>query len=80
MATVFTVDTLRISKRLREGGLKKETAEILADELKGIGEQSVDGLATKNDIRLIRQEIKIAMLTTIISLGSIMTILQYFFK
>ena len=57
MAKVFTVDTLELSKRLVKAGMKQETAEVLAEELKEIGEQSADELTTKKDLQLAKQDI-----------------------
>ncbi len=69
--------------------MKQEVAEVLAEEIKEIQIQSSEALATKVDIsRLeseiqllrneVKNEIKIAMLTTIISLGAIMTLVEKF--
>jgi len=82
---MFTIDTLAFSKKLEKAGVKKETAEALAEQLKEIQMQASDALATKadiskldNSISTLKQEIKIAMLTTIISLGAIMTLVEKF--
>ncbi len=76
--TMFTIDTLRFAKKLEKSGMNKETAETLASEIKDAQVQSYDILATKRDIADLRNEIKIAMLTTIISLGGIVTLAAKF--
>lgn len=75
---MFTIDTLLFSRKLEKAGLKKEVAETLVEELKEIQSRSSESTATKGDIAMLRSEIKIAMLTTIISLGSIMALITKF--
>lgn len=82
---MFSIDTLAFSRRLEKAGMKKETAEALAEEIKEIQIQSSEALATKvdisrleNEIKLIKKEIQNAMLTTIISLGAIMAFIEKF--
>lgn len=55
---LYTLDTLQFSKRLIKAGLKKEIAEELSEAIKDNNSQSIKGLATKADIREIKQEIK----------------------
>ncbi len=80
--TMFTIDTLTFVKKLEKSGMKKEIAETLAEEFKDAQIKSSEILATKTDISSLRNElkseIKIAMLTTIISLGAIMAFIEKF--
>jgi hypothetical protein len=80
--SMFTIDTLLFSKKLEKAGMKKETAEVLAEEIKEIQSRSSGAMATKGDLAHLessmRHEIKIAMLTTIISLGAIMALIEKF--
>ncbi len=89
---MFTIDTLLFSKKLEKSGMKKETAEVLAEEIKEIQMQSQGALATKSDIlilkseiselknefKLIRHEIKIAMLTAMMGTGAIVALIEKF--
>lgn len=86
---MFIIDTLEFSKKLEKSGMIKEVAETLAEEIKSSQLKSDEVLATKRDIQsfrseikseivLVRQEIKNAMLTTIVSLGAIIALLEKF--
>ena len=48
----FTIDTLQFSKRLQKVGLSEEIADEFAEAIKDTQNQSIEGLATKNDIAL----------------------------
>ena len=80
--TLFTIDTLDFSKKLEKAGMQKKIADVLAEEIKEAQIKSSNDLATKSDLKheiaLLRQEIKISMLTTIISLGAIMALIEKF--
>lgn len=79
---MFVIDTLEFSRKMERSGMSKKTAETLAEEIKEAQEKSLDNLATKNDLKLeialLRQEIKNAMFTTIISISAIITVLKVF--
>ena len=81
-APMFTIDTLLFSKKLEKAGMKKEAAETLAEELREMQLKSSESAATKGDLvnlaKDLRNEIRIAMLTTIISLGAMMTLVAKF--
>jgi len=88
---MFIIDTLEFSKSLEKAGMQKNIAETLAEKIKESQLKSDEVLATKKDIEdlriatksdteSLRQEIKISMLTTIISLGTIVTLLEKFLK
>lgn len=68
---MFTIDTLAFSRKLEKAGIKKETAEALAEAIQVAQAKSYEILTTKQDI-------KIAMLTTIISLGTITALIAKF--
>jgi len=54
---LFAIDTLQFSKRLHKAGLDQKVAEELAEAMKDAHVQSLEGLATKNDIFLVRKDI-----------------------
>jgi hypothetical protein len=89
--TMFTIDTLTFSKDLEKAGMQRKVAEVLAEKIKESQIESSTELATKSDILVVkqdlknaaqelRQEIKISMLTTIISLGTIIALVEKFVK
>ena len=57
MATL-TFDTLKFVKRLKRSGFSEEQAEALSDAFRESAESSVEDLATKQDIELLRRDIK----------------------
>lgn len=59
MATIYTIDTLEFAKTMRKAGMPEKQCEALAEELKGIEENSIKNLSTKADISLLSQEIKL---------------------
>lgn len=76
---IFTIDTLQFSKRMQKAGLQPQIADELAEALKENQTQSVEGLATKVDIALLkqdinslRQEMVLSQKDTVIKLGSLM--------
>jgi hypothetical protein len=79
---MFMIDTLNFSRNLERAGMQKRIADVLAEGIKEAQIQSSKHLATKGDLtalgKELRQEIKIAMLTTIISLGAIMALIEKF--
>jgi len=81
---MFVIDTLEFSRGLEKAGMQKKIAETLAEQIKGAQIKASDDVATKNDIRtaieLLRQEIKSAMLTTIISVGTIVALVEKLFN
>jgi hypothetical protein len=54
---LFTLDTLQFSKRLTKAGLKKEIAEELSAAFKENQTESLENLATKQDLREVKLEI-----------------------
>lgn len=62
--------------------MQRKIAETLAEKIKETQIKSSAELVTKDDLfgveKSLRQEIKIAMLTTIISLGTIMALIEKF--
>ncbi len=54
----FTVDTLQFSNRLQKAGLDRKIADEFAEAIKETQMQSTEGVATKVDITLLRQEIE----------------------
>lgn len=79
---MFTVDTLEFSRDLEKVGMQRQVAETLAEKIKQAQDISLDKLATKADLKAVendlRSQIKISMLTTIVSLGAIMAFIQKF--
>jgi polyhydroxyalkanoate synthesis regulator phasin len=57
--TFFTLDTLKFSKRLQKVGLDQKIADEVAEAIKETQSQAIDGLATKNDIVLVRKDLEI---------------------
>jgi len=51
-------DTLKFVKRLRSAGFDEEKAEALSDALKEWYEAGLSDLATKQDIGMLKQDIK----------------------
>lgn len=77
---MFIIDTLEFSRDLEKVGMQRKVAETLAEKIKEAQIKSSVELATKSDIEMLRQEIKISMLTTIISLGTIVALIEKFFR
>ncbi len=55
----FAIDTLQFSKRLQKAGLEQRIAEELAEAIKDTQNQAIEGLATKNDILLVRKDLEV---------------------
>jgi hypothetical protein len=55
----FTIDTLQFSKRFQKAGLEQRIAEELAEAIKDTQNQAIEGLATKNDILLVRKDLEV---------------------
>ncbi len=77
---MFIIDTLEFSRDLEKAGMQKKVAETLAEKIKEAQIKSATELATKSDVEMLRQEIKISMLTTIISLGGIIALVEKFVR
>ncbi|MES2960977.1 MAG: hypothetical protein V4694_01175 [Pseudomonadota bacterium] len=79
---MIIIDTLEFSRDLEKAGMQKKVAETLAEKIKDAQLNSSQKLVTKSDIKseiaLLRQEIRNALLTTIISLGTIMALIEKF--
>ena len=79
---MFIIDTLEFSRDLERAGMQKKIADTLAEKIKEVQTKSSTEIATKDDVAtaivMLKQEIKISMLTTIISLGAIMTLIEKF--
>ncbi len=54
---LFTIDTLQFSNRMQKAGLQKETADELAEAIKETQSQSLENVATKQDIQLLKQDL-----------------------
>ncbi len=54
----FTIDTLQFSKRLQKAGLDQRIAEELSEAIKDTQNQSIEGLATKHDVALLKKDIQ----------------------
>lgn len=70
----FAVDTLQLSKRLQKAGLEQKVSEELAEVIKETHIQSLEGLATKQDIDLVRKDLKILENEIYVRLGRIIYI------
>ncbi len=93
MSFVATIDTLQFFNRMQKAGLDKKISDELAEAIKETQSQfisqSLENVVTKQDIltleskidheiKLVKSEIKNSMLTTIISLGTIMALIEKF--
>lgn len=79
MAFITNIDTLQFSERLQKVGLEKTIANELAEAINEVQSQSIENLATKHDIDLVRKDIdlirnemEILKKDIIIKLGTIM--------
>ncbi len=50
------IDTLQFSKRMQKAGLTQAVADELAEAIKETQTQSLDGLATKQDLKVLEQK------------------------
>lgn len=67
------IDTLRLSKRLREAGMEQGVAEAMADAL---NEEMKESSASKADLREAVVELKHSMLQTCITVCGAVSVLQ----
>ncbi|MGD0281188.1 MAG: DUF1640 domain-containing protein [Dissulfurispiraceae bacterium] len=51
-------DTLQYAKRLKEAGVPEKQAEVQAEALREIEQSRLDELATKQDLKVTKQELK----------------------
>ena len=65
--TFFSIDTLQFAKRMQKAGLDQKVSEELAEAIKETQNQSIEGLATKQDLEIMKKDI-------IIKLGSLLAI------
>lgn len=54
----ISIDTLQFSKRMQKAGLQREVAEELSEAIKDACPHSVEGIATKQDIKILEQNTK----------------------
>jgi len=82
--TNFTFDTLASSKRLKAKGVSAEQAEAIAEEIRSAQQVDLSGLATKEDIYLVKQELEYKLkeleMRMTIKLGGLMIGILTFFK
>lgn len=57
--TFFSVDTLQFSKRLQKVGLDQKIADEFAEAIKDTQSQAIEGLATKNDVVMVRKDLEV---------------------
>ena len=55
---IFTIDTLQFSRRLQSAGLGAKIADEISEAIKDTQAQSLENVATKQDIREIKQDLK----------------------
>lgn len=58
MPFITTIDTLQFSKRMQKAGLTKEVSDELSEALKDASSQSMEVVATKQDIELLEKATK----------------------
>lgn len=65
------ISTLQMAKRFIDAGTPKAEAEVFAEALKEIDEKHLDNMATKDDLKELKADIKeyIKLCTVVISLG-----------
>lgn len=64
MPLITTVDTLQFSERLQKAGLERKIANELAEAINEVQGQSIENLATKQDLEILKKDL-------IIKLGSL---------
>ncbi len=72
MMSTLTFDTLKFAKQLKEAGLPEKQAEAISEAFKDA--QAEIDVATKQDIELLRRDMKELEQSMTIKLGSIMAI------
>ena len=79
-----TIDTLQITKRLQGKGAKPELAEEFAEIMKEREQQSIENLATKDDLNKAidssKKDLKIFIMANSITTIAIMTGIISLFK
>ena len=58
MTTVVAFDTLRFVRRLQDVGVPEEQAEAFSEAIRDVQEARLETLATKADLREVKQELK----------------------
>ncbi len=58
MAFITNIDTLQFSERLQKAGLERKIANELVETINEIHGQSIENLATKQDLLLTKNELK----------------------
>ena len=56
--SLHIIDTLQFARRMQKAGLDQKVAEELAEAIKETQTQSVEGLATKYDLKMLEQATK----------------------
>ncbi len=74
MPFVTTIDTLQFSNRMQKAGLGKEVSDELAEALKEASSQSMEVIATKQDIEILRKDMQNLEQRIINKLGSMIVI------
>ncbi len=57
--TFFSVDTLQFSKRLQKVGLDQKIADEFAEAIKDTQSHAIEGLATQNDVLMVRKDLEV---------------------
>ncbi len=69
-----TLDTLEIAKRLKDAGFSDNQAEALTGVLRQASEVDLLGLATKDDLKLLRSDLEILRRDLTIRLGGMIVV------
>ena len=69
-----TLDTLEIAKRLKDAGFSDNQAEALTGVLREASEVDLSGLATKDDLKLLRSDLEILRRDLTIRLGGMIVV------
>lgn len=73
---LFTIDTLQFSNRMQKAGLQKQTADELAEAIKETQSQSLENVATKQDLQILESSILLKVGKMIyVSTGLIITMM-----
>ena len=83
--SLHIIDTLQFARRMQKAGLDQKVAEELAEAIKETQTQSVEGLATKqdlkdlelatkHDLKMIERDIKNLEQKIILKLGSLIAV------
>jgi hypothetical protein len=84
MGTTAIFDTLQYAKKLKEAGFTEQQAEAQAEALKEIEASRIQELVTKQDLALLREELKgeiklIKWMLGVVLAGIISLVLKAFF-